>query len=77
MSPPQYKLFFFGYSINMQNLQQNNIQNEIEQIKKETDLLRHRLKRNKKSQNQFQNELMHIKKMQVEKGQKQDFFQTK
>ena len=61
----------------MQNLQQNNIQNEIEQIKKETDLLRHRLKRNKKSQNQFQNELMHIKKMQVEKGQKQDFFQTK
>ena len=61
----------------MQNLQQNNIQNEIEQIKKETDLLQHRLKRNKKSQNQFQNELMHIKKMQVEKGQKQDFFQTK
>ena len=70
-------MFFFGYSINMQNLQQNNIQNEIEQIKKETDLLRHRLKRNKKSQNQFQNELMHIKKMQVERGQKQDFFQTK
>ena len=30
-------------------------QNEIEQIKKEIDLLQDRLKKNKKSQNQFQN----------------------
>ena len=55
MWPPQYKLFFFGYSINMQNLQQNNIRNEIEQIKKEKDLLRDRLKKNEKSKNRFQN----------------------
>ena len=36
------------YSINMPNLQQNNIQNEIEQIKKEIDLLQDRLKKNEK-----------------------------
>ena len=39
----------------MPNTQQKNIQNEIEQIKKEIDLLQDRLKKNKKSQNQFQN----------------------
>ena len=39
----------------MQNPQQNNIQNEIEQIKKEKDLLRDRLKKNEKSKNRFQN----------------------
>ena len=44
------KIFFFGYSINMSNLQQNNIQNEIEQIKKQIDLLQDRLKKNEKSQ---------------------------
>ena len=44
------KNFFFGYSINMSNLQQNNIQNEIEQIKKQIDLLQDRLKKNEKSQ---------------------------
>ena len=30
----------------MQNLRQNNMQNEIEQIKKEIDLLQDRLKKN-------------------------------
>ena len=34
-------------------LQKDNIQNEIDQIKKEIDLLQTRLKKNKKSQNQF------------------------
>ena len=33
------KNIFFGYSINMPNPQQNKIQNEIEQIKKEINLL--------------------------------------
>ena len=60
----------------MLNTQQNNIQNEIEQIKKEIDLLQDRLKKNEKSLNQFQNGLMLIKKIRVKKGQKQDFFQT-
>ena len=60
----------------MPNTQQKNIQNEIEQIKKEIDLLQDRLKKNEKSLNQFQNGLMLIKKIRVKKGQKQDFFQT-
>ena len=38
--------FFFGYSINMLNLQQN----EIEQIQKETDLLVDRVKKNEKTE---------------------------
>ena len=38
----------------MPNSQQNTIQNETEQIKKEIDLLQDRLKENEKSQNQFQ-----------------------
>ena len=37
----------------MPNLQQNNMQNEIEQIKKEIDLLQDRLKKNEISQNKF------------------------
>ena len=37
------KDFFLSYSINMSNSQQNNIQNEIEQINKETNLLQDRL----------------------------------
>ena len=36
------------YSMNMSNTQQNNIQHEIEQIKKEIDLLQDRLKKNEK-----------------------------
>ena len=65
-----------GYSVNMKNTQQNNIQKENKQIKKEIDLLQDRLKKNEKSLNQFQNGLMLIKKIRVKKGQKQDFFQT-
>ena len=37
----------------MPNLQQNNMQNETEQIKKEIDLLQDRLKKNEISQNKF------------------------
>ena len=46
----------------MPNPQQNNMQNKIDQIKKEIDSLQGRLKKNKKNQNHFQNELMQIKK---------------
>ena len=43
--PPQYKkIFFFGYSINIPNLQQN----EIEQIKKNANLLQNILPQAKK-----------------------------
>ena len=42
-------MFFFGYSINMSNLQQN----EIEQIGKEINLLQDRLKKKQKGQDQF------------------------
>ena len=63
-------------------------QNEIEQIKKEMNLLQEkkrwsnnvlqdRLKKNEKSQNQFQNGLMQIKRIRVKKGQRPDFSQTK
>ena len=58
----------------MPNTQQNN---EIEHINKEINLLQDRLKKNKKSQNQFQNGLMQIKRIQVKKGQRSDFYQTK
>ena len=76
--PPQYKkLFFGGYSINMPNPLQNNIQNEIEQINKEINLLQDRLKKNEKSQNQFQNGLVHIGRIRVKKVQRKDLSQTK
>ena len=63
-------------------------QNEIEQIKKEMNLLQEkkrwsnnvlldRLKKNEKSQNQFQNGLMQIKRIRVKKGQRLDIFQNK
>ena len=52
----------------MLNPQQNNVQDEIEQIKKEINLLQDRQKKNGKSQ---------IKKIQVKKGQSLDFSQTK
>ena len=65
------------YSINMPNLQQNNMQNEIEQIKKEIDLLQDRLKKNEKSLNQFQNGLMYIRRIRIKKGQRTDLSQTK
>ena len=70
---PQYKKNYFAYSINISNLQQN----EIEQIKKEIDLLQDRLNKNKKSQNQFKNRLMHIGTIRVKKGQRTDLSQTK
>ena len=61
----------------MLDLQQNKIQNEIEQIKKEIHLLQDRLKKNEKSQNQFQNGLKQIGRIRVKKGQMTDLFQTK
>ena len=47
----------------MPDTQQNNIRDEIEQIKKEIDLLQDRLKKNEKSQNQFQNGLKQIRRI--------------
>ena len=61
----------------MPNTQQNNIQNEIKQIKKEVDLLQDRLKKNEKSLNQFQNGLMYIRRIRIKKGQRTDLSQTK
>ena len=61
----------------MSNTQQNNIQNEIEQIKKEIDLLQDILKKNEKGLNQFRNGLMHIRRIRVKKGQRTDLSQTK
>ena len=58
----------------MPNTQQNN---EIEHINKEINLLQDRLKKNKKSQNQFQNGLMQIKIIQVKKGRRTNLSQTK
>ena len=66
-----------GYSVNMKNTQQNNIQKENKQIKKEIDLLQDRLKKNEKSQNQFENGLMHIGRIRVKKGQRADLSKTK
>ena len=51
--------------------------NEIEQIKKEIGLLQDRLKKNEKSQNQFENGLMHIGRIRVKKGQRADLSKTK
>ena len=53
------------------------MQNEIEQIKKEIDLLQDRLKKNEKSQNQFENGLMHIGRIRVKKRQRADLSKTK
>ena len=60
-------------SINMSNLQQK----EIDQIKKEIDLLQYRLKKNEKNQNQFQNGLLHIRKIPVKNGRRMDLSQAK
>ena len=46
----------------MSNSQQNEIQNEIEWVKREINLLQDRLKKNRKGQNQFQNVLVRVKK---------------
>ena len=74
---PVQKNFFSGYSINISNTQQNNIQHGIEQINKEINLLPDRLKKNGKSLNQFQNELLQIGRMRVKKGQRTDLSKTK
>ena len=58
----------------MPNLQQNN---EIEHINKEINLLQDLLKKNEKSQNQFQNGLMQIGRIRVKKGQRTYLSQTK
>ena len=56
------------------------MQNKIEWVKKEINVLQDRLKKNRKSQNQFQNGLMRVKKIRVKKRQsklRQDFSQIK
>ena len=58
----------------MPNKQQNN---KIEPINKEINLLQDLLKKNEKSQNQFQNGLMQIGRIQVKKGQRTNLSQTK
>ena len=68
------KNVFFLYSINMQNINQNN---EIEHINKEISLLQDRLKINEKSLNQFQNGLMRIGRIRVKQGQRTNLSQTK
>ena len=51
--------------MNMSNLQQNEIenviQNEIEQVRRKINLWKDKLKKNEKSQNQFQNGLKQVK----------------
>ena len=61
----------------MPNTQQINIQNEIEQIKKEIDLLQGRLKKNEKSLNQFQNGSIQIRRIQVKQRERTDISDTK
>ena len=61
----------------MSNTQQNKKKNEIEQNKKEIDLLQDILKKNEKGLNQFRNGLMHIRRIRVKKGQRTDLSQTK
>ena len=48
----------------MSNLQQNN---EIEHINKEINFLQDLLKKNEKSQNQFQNGLTQVRRIRVSK----------
>ena len=52
------------YSINISNLQQND---EIEHINKEINLLQDLLKKNEKSQNEFQNGLMQIRRIRLKR----------
>ena len=58
----------------MQNFQQNS---EIMHINNEINLLQDLLKKNEKIQNHFQNGLARIGKIQVKKGQRTNFFQTR
>ena len=62
----------------MSNLQKDNVQNEIEKIKKEINLLQNKLKKNKrKNQNQFKNGLIHIRNILVKKDKGQIFIKPK
>ena len=62
----------------MSNLQKDNVQNEIEKIKKEINLLQNKLKKNKrKNQNQFKNGLKHIRNILVKKDKGQIFIKPK
>ena len=58
----------------MSNFQQNN---EIEHINKEINLLHDLLKKNEKSQNQFQNGLMQIRRIRAKTGEMTNLSQTK
>ena len=58
----------------MQNLQQNR---EIMYINYEINLLQDLLKKNEKTQNQFQNGLARLGKIRVKKGQRTNFHQTR
>ena len=58
----------------MQNLQQNS---ETVFINNEINLLQDLLKKNEKSQNQFQNGLARIGQIRVNKGQRTNFSQTR
>ena len=58
----------------MPNLHQNN---ESEHINTEINLLQGLLKKNEKSQNQFQNELMQIGRIRVKTGQRRNLSETK
>ena len=58
----------------MQNFQQNS---EIMHINNEINLLQDLLKKIEKIQNHFQNGLARIGKIQVKKGQRTNFFQTR
>ena len=58
----------------MPNTQQNN---EFEHVNKEINLLQDLLKKNEKTQNQFQNGLMQIGRIRVKKGQRRNLSQTK
>ena len=58
----------------MQNLQQNP---EIMYINYEINLLQDLLKKNEKTQNQFQNGLARLGKIRVKKGQRTNFYQTR
>ena len=51
--------------------------NEIEHINKEINSLQDLIKKNEKSQNQFQNGLMQIGRIRVKKGQRTNLSQTK
>ena len=62
------------HSIDMPNTKQNN---EIEHIKKEINLLQDLLKKNEKSQNQFQYGLMQIGRIRVKTGQMANLSQNK